>query len=312
LQYHAANPYHNYAHATDVVTCVYRWFRMNRAVEWLDEMDQLSLLVAAMAHDIAHPGRTSPFLIETSHELAIRYNDRSPLENMHCSKLFEITKKEAFDIFSKFDSGAYRKLRKTCINAIIHTDNALHFDMVKQVNSTYDMVSDICDNQANHSEGLLENYLEVLKSKDNATLWQQIILHLCDVATPLKPWAISMTWARCVQDEFFNQGDEEKQLGLPVGFLNDRYKVNRNSSEHGFINFLVAPLTIATTSLFPYMQPLAEQMCKNIKAWRDLWVEDSKPSQDDVDKKDADITKLKESVAKLDKRSPAVTIRTGT
>lgn len=28
-------------------------------------------------------------------------------------------------------------------------------------------------------------------------------------------------------DEFFEQGDEEKRLSLPVGMLNDREKINR-------------------------------------------------------------------------------------
>eukprot|EP00971_Amphidinium_carterae_P110114 2181230-Amphidinium_carterae.2 len=36
------------------------------------------------------PGVNNQYLIETAHELAIKYNDRSPLENFHCSKLFEI------------------------------------------------------------------------------------------------------------------------------------------------------------------------------------------------------------------------------
>ena len=29
------------------------------------------------------------------------------------------------------------------------------------------------------------------------------------------------------EDEFFAQGDKEKELGIPVGMLNDRDKVNR-------------------------------------------------------------------------------------
>lgn len=37
-------------------------------------------------------------------------------------------------------------------------------------------------------------------------------------------------------------GDEEKRLGVPVGMLNDRDVVNIPGSQHGFINFLVAPL----------------------------------------------------------------------
>ena len=32
-------------------------------------------------------------------------------------------------------------------------------------------------------------------------------------------------------DEFFAQGDKEKELGIPVGMLNDRDKVNRRGQQ---------------------------------------------------------------------------------
>ena len=37
--------------------------------------------------------RTNPFLVESRHQLAITYNDKSPLENMHCAKLFGTPRK---------------------------------------------------------------------------------------------------------------------------------------------------------------------------------------------------------------------------
>lgn len=32
-------------------------------------------------------GVNNQFLVETTHEVAVKYNDRSPLENMHCATL---------------------------------------------------------------------------------------------------------------------------------------------------------------------------------------------------------------------------------
>lgn len=306
------NPYHNYKHACDVVATVFRFFMCLRCVEWMRDNDMYALLVAALCHDIGHPGRTTPFLVETKHELAIRYNDTSPLENMHCAKLFEICgsmKYGGTDVFQKFDKDMYRAARKLCINAIIHTDNALHFDMVKAVKSSYEVTSDLCDMQSNNPDCLSESYKdEVLKK--NITLWQQLILHMCDVATPLKPWLISRKWATLVQDEFFAQGDEEKELGIPVGMLNDSTKVSRSGSEHGFINFLLAPLTLAAVSNFPPLHSLAVQMVSNMQSWRDLWVQDTKPSPDEIARRDADVAKIKEQVEALRVRKPASTIRT--
>eukprot|EP00971_Amphidinium_carterae_P100521 1988265-Amphidinium_carterae.1 len=85
--------------------------RLSSWAMWMSDLDCYALLVAAMAHDVGHPGRTlvsqmmrtgqsiislaqwdcvtlrtNQFLVETSHELALRYNDTSPLEQMHCSK----------------------------------------------------------------------------------------------------------------------------------------------------------------------------------------------------------------------------------
>jgi hypothetical protein len=30
-------------------------------------------------------GVNNQFLVETTHEVAVKYNDRSPLENLHCA-----------------------------------------------------------------------------------------------------------------------------------------------------------------------------------------------------------------------------------
>ena len=56
--------------------------------------------------------------------------------------------------------------------------------------------------------------------------WIELFLHFADISNPLKPFDICKAWAWRVLDEFFNEGDEQKRLGIPVGMLNDRDKVN--------------------------------------------------------------------------------------
>lgn len=41
----------------------------------LDPLDQAICLIAAIIHDIDHPGRNSAFLSNSNHELALLYND---------------------------------------------------------------------------------------------------------------------------------------------------------------------------------------------------------------------------------------------
>merc|ERR1719464_1475380 len=52
-------------------------------------LDHLMGLIAAAIHDVGHPGTSPLFQTKTMSDLAIRYNDRSVLENYHVSLAFE-------------------------------------------------------------------------------------------------------------------------------------------------------------------------------------------------------------------------------
>lgn len=69
------NPYHNSTHAADVMQATAFFLRSKRITAALDPMDQAISLIAAIIHDIDHPGRNSAFLCNSSHQLAILYND---------------------------------------------------------------------------------------------------------------------------------------------------------------------------------------------------------------------------------------------
>jgi len=292
------HPYHNFMHACDVVASCNRLLQQVQWEQWLSSVDAFALLVASICHDIGHPGKTSPFLIETNDALALRYNDKSPLENMHCARLFEILSDSETNVFSRFGREEYKQARTTCITAILNTDNAVHFDMVKDIKKAYEVAAHVCDLQAQRPETFVDQYLDDVLCK-NTTLWIKLLMHLADIANPMKPFAVYKLWASRVVDEFFSQGDEEKQLGIPIGMLNDRDKVSRPGAEHGFINFLVAPLLTSAVRIFPVLLPLADQMARNLEVWRNIWVQEAGPSAEDVRKRDADVQKIREQVEQL-------------
>jgi cAMP-specific phosphodiesterase 4 len=293
-------PYHCYAHACDVLHTVFRFLTLVESATWLSDIEQHALLVAAICHDVGHRGRTNPFLVETRHELAMRYNDKSPLENMHCAKLFEICGQAECDVFEMADKDSRKQARKVCIASILHTDNVLHFEMVNEISKVYELASDICDNQAKKSLGLIEEYEEVLNV--HALLFLELFLHLADVSNPLKPFKMCRLWAGRVLDEFFAQGDEEKALGIPVGMLNDRDVVNRPGSQFDFINFLVTPLVVGAVKVFPPFHVLTTQMAKNSEEWRNIWVQEKSPPEEDVAKRDGMLQKIKHTAEELRSR----------
>lgn len=40
-----------------------------------DQMDDVGVLIAAVIHDLNHPGKTNSFLVNAGNELALLYND---------------------------------------------------------------------------------------------------------------------------------------------------------------------------------------------------------------------------------------------
>merc|ERR1719162_1386842 len=103
------------------------------------------------------------------------------------------------------------------------------------------------------------------------------LLHSADVSNPCRSWAVSEAWAHCVLDEFFAQGDQEKMLGVPVQFLNDRDKLNRPNSQIGFLEFMIAPFFAAQIRLFHKMHEYGEHLSVNIGNWEELWATEVKP-----------------------------------
>jgi hypothetical protein len=61
------------------------------------------------------------------------YNDHSVLENRHVSLLYGLLANEPqADVLAHMDDARWRDMRKTIINAIIHTDMVHHFPMVSK------------------------------------------------------------------------------------------------------------------------------------------------------------------------------------
>lgn len=65
-------------------------------------------------------------------ELALRYNDISPLENHHCSVAFRILELQECNILSALPPAAFRTVREGIIRCILATDMARHNEILAQ------------------------------------------------------------------------------------------------------------------------------------------------------------------------------------
>lgn len=56
----------------------------------------------------------SSYQINARTELAVRYNDISPLENHHCAVAFQILAQPACNIFSNVQPDGFKQIRQVC------------------------------------------------------------------------------------------------------------------------------------------------------------------------------------------------------
>eukprot|EP01083_Nonionella_stella_P181080 647489_1 len=78
----------------------------------------------------------------------------------------------------------------------------------------------------------------VSKVDDERMFLLEITIHACDVANPCKPLVLAKKWANRYLKEAFNQGDMERNGGIPVSWGMDRRTVALPESQKGFIGFV--------------------------------------------------------------------------
>ena len=242
--YNRNNSYHTDLHAADIVHTSFIYFKeglINEIIK-LDKSSICALFLSCICHDYKHPGLNNNYLMETNNSIAIRYNDISILENMHISETFKlILSDKNCNIFDNLEKQKYKKIRKQMISCVLGTDMSNHKHSLDFMNK--------CLNENNH---IIEN--------DNQE-YMNLIVHSADISNPTKKFEIYYKWAELVVEEFYQQGDREKELGLNCSC--DRNKVTLFKSQLGFIDFVEKPFYGLFVKLFPKLNFLEENLNKN-------------------------------------------------
>ena len=93
-------------------------------------LEILAAIFAAAIHDVDHPGLTNQYLINSSSELALMYNDESVLENHHLAVAFKLLQNEDCDIFLNLGKKPRQTLRKMVIDMVLATDMSKHMSLL--------------------------------------------------------------------------------------------------------------------------------------------------------------------------------------
>lgn len=212
-------------------------------------------MLAALSHDIGHPGLTNRYLISSKNELALRYNDMSVLENMHCALVYALLNNPQFNIFSSLKTSEWTNSRRLMIEMILNTDMSKHFETLSRFRMRASSLKDF-------NEELLEDRTSILC----------MCLKCADLGHSAKVFELHEKWTQLVCEEFFLQGDLEKMNNMPVSIYCDRDDTDVPKSQAGFIRNVCLPLFLVffSYSKAEYVEKeCLKQLYNNLNIWEE-------------------------------------------
>jgi hypothetical protein len=273
------NPYHNFYHGFSVFHYAYLFLCFSGlrnsqngqaseteqpdSVVKFDGLATLSTLIAALCHDIDHPGNTNGFEIAIESMLAQRYNDRAVLENPHAAVTMQLIQTPQFafiEVPAVHDNKTKTRkplttLRKYIIGGILATDMAQHLSHQNKLEAL--------------EEGL-ESFIGITpesetKYQETCELLIGTVVHASDLSGQVLPLAIAEPWEELVNMEFIAQSQREEELGLEVspGLLDLERMTARSQKHLNFIDTLLKPFWTQVVRQFPGLQDSLTNLQQN-------------------------------------------------
>ncbi|CDU20569.1 hypothetical protein YYC_01359 [Plasmodium yoelii 17X] len=252
-------PYHNSIHAAMVTKHCSILITSLDTVNILKDNEMAAFLISALGHDIGHFGRTNMFLKNCSNFLRIIYNDKSILENYHCSYLFNILSKEEHNIFKKEDLKTLTNLRQLIIEVILATDMSKHIKILAQFR-----IKSI----------KIKSYIE-----KNIILCLKMIIKAADLSHNCVDWSEHYLWVKRLVNEFYSEGDDLLERGFELNPLFDR-KAHNNfiQIQRTFLRELVLPLisSLKTLDTSTITQLMLSHVKRNYSKWTKIEKDETK------------------------------------
>eukprot|EP01062_Namystynia_karyoxenos_P064206 TRINITY_DN5710_c0_g3_i1.p1 TRINITY_DN5710_c0_g3~~TRINITY_DN5710_c0_g3_i1.p1 ORF type:complete len:609 (+),score=222.74 TRINITY_DN5710_c0_g3_i1:114-1940(+) len=244
------NPYHNSMHAADVLHITHYILSPGGLISTckLSDEDVFAAVVAATIHDYNHPGINNNFHIKVQTYLATVFNDRSILENIHVSSVFELMKMDKFNILEALTDDQRRDVRETIVEMVLATDMGLHAKIL-----------------GTFKRRLAEDH--DFKKKDDIRLALSMAVKMADISNCGRPQKLYLLWCNQIADEFYMQGDRERNLGFPCSPFMDRYQPAMAKGQIAFMNYIVVPLFECISEFLPEMHFSVDYTEENKAYW---------------------------------------------
>ncbi|XP_041357015.1 cGMP-dependent 3',5'-cyclic phosphodiesterase-like isoform X2 [Gigantopelta aegis] len=245
-------PYHNWMHAYAVTHFCYLLIQNIKLEKYLEPIEMFALFVSCMCHDIDHRGTTNSFQVQSQSVLAALYSSEgSVMERHHFAQSMCIVNTEGCNIFENLSSKDYQSVLDLMRDIILATDLAHHLRILKQL------------------QEMAVNGYDQTKPRNKKFLLC-LLMTSCDLSDQTKNWDNTKHIASLVYQEFFSQGDMEKNTGKKPLEMMDREKANIPDLQISFLDGIASPVYKVLGQLFDECQVVYQAVLENRRKWEKI------------------------------------------
>ncbi|EPR64411.1 3'5'-cyclic nucleotide phosphodiesterase domain-containing protein [Toxoplasma gondii GAB2-2007-GAL-DOM2] len=201
-QNYSAMPFHNFNHALHAAQAVILIAKDLSFQHWFSYEDKFIIMLAALGHDMGHPGVSNEFLISMRSFTSILFNETAVLENYHTLLYMDLLKNSDLDILKMLQPEAVQRARQRIIAAILATDRALDMKLI-------DLLNDVKSKNEK---------VPVPAALLDPNVRDACLIHAADHALSLLNFPLHRKWAEKMAIEMHFQNTMDEALKLPKSY----------------------------------------------------------------------------------------------
>ncbi len=243
---HPDNAFHNLWHVVDVLHAVHLLCTQTTAAAGASPCllasfpaeERLALYLAAVCHDVRHPGLSNAFVRASRHTLFLRHGAGSPLERHHSDCAVQLIADAG--VLAGLSDAQRERVTELVGALILATDverNAAHCDALRDAVSACGGSSDA-------------DIAKWAAAPDARRALLCSLLKVADVSNVCKPWRLAARWAGLLKVEHLLLAAREQEAGLPpTAFLS----APMADMCAGFITHIAGPMVRQLAAVLPWL-----------------------------------------------------------
>uniref|UniRef100_A0A061QRP8 Phosphodiesterase n=1 Tax=Tetraselmis sp. GSL018 TaxID=582737 RepID=A0A061QRP8_9CHLO len=256
------NSYHNSLHVVDVLHLMYLQTISRGPIEAMccDPIVKLAVILSALVHDLAHPGYNNAFLIATNHDIVKQYGKVAPAESMHLAEFKRLISEPNNNFVEELSQSDRERLFHYVEQTVLATDMSKHMDYIREP--------------------------VPLDPEQRLLFTLAFAMKVSDMSHNLRSFPVHNKFVDMLKEEFYQQGDRERQLELQITLGMDRDEAYADIGEFQvrFLSAFISPLLerwYSHSGQSPLVKEMQRCLLENISMWSMLSIREGLSERED-------------------------------